>query len=570
MSVSPIALARFRTLGTVLTCCLLLVLVVPGTVTAATTAAVDGGASDTTVNVTQTGDGDRLGPNDRQSGATDLGTGGSFDDLSIHDTTDGDYFAIEAEDDEVIEVDASFSHAQGDLDLTLVDDTGALVGSSISVTDGEELSYEPPSDGTYYAVVYGFAGATNDYDLTVGTTDLRESGDRLERNDDRATATPLDSGGSYDDLNVSHAIDEDYFAVETTAGETVTADATFDDAAGDLDMSLMDASGTTVADADSISDDEHLGYEADSDGTYYVVVYSYEDATNDYDLSVGTTGDGTNLAPTAVASVDDSAVRRNASVSFDARNSTDGDAIASYEWDTDGDGTAEISGASPTYVFESGGSYDLTLMVTDADGAMDTEDALLPDADPLQFDIYVEVDYIDENPMTESDYERVRAGLDSDRFENPDGTTGMNIHIVEGGEVSVVADANNPTAYRNAYQNDTYACAGYHYAMVTDTQPWATALGVGERGRFIVTDDDSGLTFIHELGHSLGLGFADSGGELHGTFEYPWEQFQSVMNYNYSPLFPLEFSDGTESRAAHDDWEFLNEDAYAPGWQGNC
>ena len=563
--------------------------------------------------------GDRFEPNDHPTKATPLGGEESISGLEISDPTDEDYFAVEVDAGETVRAATTFSHREGDLELELRDRSGDVVASSTSVTDREQIERTVEEDGTYYVVVYGYAGAENDYDISLSTS---AASGQFEPNDDRASATPLGSGAEYDDLTVSTVFDEDYFAVETEAGETITVDTTFDHTDGDIDVRLLNASGGEVAISQSGTDDEEIEYTADRTGTYYVVVYGYAGAENDYDISVGTTGSTDNVAPTAAITVSDSAVWRDTTVSFDARNSSDGDGIASYEWDVDSDGTTDFTGQSGRYTFDNAGAYDVTLTVTDEDGATDTtthtvtvedrencstrdadddgltgcEEAdigtnptvadtdgdgfpdgveversdLLPDADPLRFDIYVEVDYIDENPMSERDYERVRTGLNSSEFRNPNGEQGMALHIVEGEEVERVGTGNNPAAYQEAFQNETYACAGYHYAMVTGEQEWATALGVGSPGRFIVTDNGTGDTFMHELGHSLGLGYRGSGGELHGTFEYPWAQYQSVMNYNFPPIAQPRFSDGTESFAAHDDWGYLNRNAYTPGWEGDC
>lgn len=564
--------------------------------------------------------GDRFEPNDHPTKATPLDGDESISGLEITDPSDEDYFAVEADAGETVRAATTFSHREGDLDLELRSPSGEVVASSISVTDNERIERTVDENGTYYVVVYGYGDAENEYDISLSTSPTASG--RFEPNDDRASATPLGSGATEDGLTISTVFDEDYFAVETEAGETVTVDTTFDHTDGDIDVALLNASGGQVAIAQSATDDEEIEYTADRTGVYYVVVYGFAGAENDYDLSVETTGAADNVSPTAAITTSDSAVWRNTTVSFDARNSSDGDGIVSYEWDVDGDGTTDFTGQSGRYTFDNAGAYDVTLTVTDAEGATDTttrtvavedrqqcsardadddgltgcEEAdigtnptvadtdgdgfpdgvevnredLLPGADPLRFDIYVEVDYIGENPMSERDYERVRAGLNSSEFRNPNGETGMALHVVEGEEVERVGTGNDPAAYQDAFQNETYACAGYHYAMVTGEQPWATALGVGSPGRFIVTDDGNGDTFMHELGHSLGLGYRGSGGELHGTFEYPWTQYQSVMNYNFPPIAPLTYSDGTESFAAHDDWGYLNRSAHTPGWDGSC
>jgi len=565
--------------------------------------------------------GDRFEPNDDPANATEL-DGGSADDLGIDTADDEDYFAVDADSGDLVTAETMFAHRDGDIDMEILSPSGEVVARSLSITDDERVDHVAETNGTYYVVVYGYDGATNDYDVALNAGTFEDGGDRLEPNNDRASATPLGSGDTYDDRNISASIDEDYFAVETAADGTVTAEIEFSHAESDLDMALLNAADERVAVSQSVADAERIEHTAEDTGTYYVVVYPFAGQPADYDISVTTSGTSGNVAPAAVAEASPPAVYDGESLTFFGGNTSDGDAIDRYAWDFDGDGTTDATGQSVTHTFDSPGGYDVVLTVTDADGATDTDTVavsvedpdncserdgdrdgltgceeadigtdptdpdtdgdgfpdgaevnrpeLLPDADPLHFDLYVEVDYIDTNPMSEHDYERVREGLDSEHFSNPDGETGMTLHVVEDEAVSRAPDANNPEAYRRLYQNDTYACAGYHYAMVTENQPWATALGVGQPGSFIITDNSTGDTFMHELGHSLGLGYRGSGGELHGTYEYTWHQYASVMNYAFPPIFPLTFSDGTESDIAHDDWGYLNESAYTPGWEGDC
>lgn len=60
-------------------------------------------------------------------------------------------------------------------------------------------------------------------------------------------------------------------------------------------------------------------------------------------------------------------------VTFDASNASDPDGnVTGYAWDVDGDGTADAGGAQATHEFASAGSYDVTLTVTDEDGANDS------------------------------------------------------------------------------------------------------------------------------------------------------------------------------------------------------
>jgi PKD repeat protein len=64
-------------------------------------------------------------------------------------------------------------------------------------------------------------------------------------------------------------------------------------------------------------------------------------------------------------------VRRGTTVSFDGSGSSDNGKIQSYEW-TFTDGTIQtLTGDSPTYTFDTAGSFQITLTVTDAAGFQD-------------------------------------------------------------------------------------------------------------------------------------------------------------------------------------------------------
>jgi len=161
------------------------------------------------------------------------------------------------------------------------------------------------------------------------------------------------------------------------------------DAGSDTTVSLgssftLDASGSSDSDG-SISKYE---WDVDGDGTYEktgeTVTHSYGSlgmqevtlrVTDDSDKSSSetiTVSVEDTTAPTA-STGSDRAVDEGQSVNFDASGSTDNDAVASYAWDFDGDGTTDATGVNPTHSFANPGTYDVTLTVTD--GAGNTDDA---------------------------------------------------------------------------------------------------------------------------------------------------------------------------------------------------
>jgi PKD repeat protein len=77
----------------------------------------------------------------------------------------------------------------------------------------------------------------------------------------------------------------------------------------------------------------------------------------------------TNQAPRPVITLP-STRTVNTDLTFDATSSTDPDsAIATYEWDLNGDGTYETTGARPTWRYTTTGWKTIRLRVTDVFGA---------------------------------------------------------------------------------------------------------------------------------------------------------------------------------------------------------
>jgi hypothetical protein len=58
-----------------------------------------------------------------------------------------------------------FSHAAGDLDLAVVDGAGRRLATSTSVADVERI--QGSFTGPVVVVVYGYQGASGNYDLPV-------------------------------------------------------------------------------------------------------------------------------------------------------------------------------------------------------------------------------------------------------------------------------------------------------------------------------------------------------------------------------------------------------------------
>jgi hypothetical protein len=154
---------------------------------------------------------------------------------------------------------------------------------SWSGTDGEYIEYTVDSAGTYNIWVYGDQGAENSYDMvievlaaptptvtatptatptpTVTPTSCVE--DVYEDNDTCGAAAPITSG-TYPDLQICSG-DDDWFAVDLQAGDTIRITLNFIHADGDIDMQLYGAA--CPYDTETVRDEFNATSYSNNDGT---------------------------------------------------------------------------------------------------------------------------------------------------------------------------------------------------------------------------------------------------------------------------------------------------------------
>jgi hypothetical protein len=110
-------------------------------------------------------------PNDGFDEATPLPLGTTIDGIACAD--DLDVFVVELTAGQTLTADLEFSHAEGDLDLFLLEPAGdgwIQRDQSTSVTDNERIVHEATRTGPHYLVVAGWEGAQARYRLTVNVT----------------------------------------------------------------------------------------------------------------------------------------------------------------------------------------------------------------------------------------------------------------------------------------------------------------------------------------------------------------------------------------------------------------
>ena len=202
--------------------------------------------------------------------------------LGLATQADDDWFEITIEDDNAgLDVDVTFTHADGDIDVEVYDSVGSIIIRSESQTDNEFINYNAPLPvGTYQIRVYG-ANLGNEYDLYW----LDRHEDVFEPNDTREAAYDLSNDGQLyiSAIGVPTQGDDDWYQITADAASTLIAvQVDFVNANGNIDLELYDASGGVLVGSTSSLDSEYV-QDVVGVGTYYIRVFG-DDLYNDYDL----------------------------------------------------------------------------------------------------------------------------------------------------------------------------------------------------------------------------------------------------------------------------------------------
>ncbi len=228
---------------------------------------------------------DNFEPNDTEDTAIPIDEG-SFDMRMCHlaqiGVDDRDCFSIQLLELDTIEVNLTFVHADGDLDLRLYDRNFTVLAISDSVEDEESISFEVQEDGNYTFCVEPFGGAFEvDYSLSVSVIggqgcldDAAEGG-----NDDTCAAVQgdvldlvLGQVETIEDRTICEG-DEDFVAVQMRAGQQLTA--TLNRTGGDdLDIQIIDRDCRSVVGVTQVLGDVRpIVFRAPADGVYTVRVF---------------------------------------------------------------------------------------------------------------------------------------------------------------------------------------------------------------------------------------------------------------------------------------------------------
>lgn len=227
----------------------------------------------------------------RESSATNLPNHTFLDELDgLATQTDDDWFSITVgANSKGLLVEASFTHAAGDIDIEVTNGSGRVIARSNSLTDNESITFNGLlPQGTYYIRAYG-ASLGNPYNLRW--VDLRE--DVFEQNDTFATAfdmTPLRQA-RLSETNTPTQEDDDWYRFSVAElNSTLTFELTHSDADGSIFYQVYDSSQNLLASDLSTNEAKYLNLALVGTGDFFIRIFG-DNEFNEYDLFWNVTPD---------------------------------------------------------------------------------------------------------------------------------------------------------------------------------------------------------------------------------------------------------------------------------------
>jgi Cys-rich repeat protein len=196
---------------------------------------------------------------------------------------DQDHYKFDVGIASTLVVNVEFTHADGDLDIRLLDAAGAVVTSSLSVTDNETIirDVEP---GRYYIRVEGWQSAENTYTVSASLQGCSPDDD-FEDNGSVETAAPV---GPQTFNAVRCPGDDDYFSIRVLDGDSVSVSLT--PTGGALSASLVNSAGDEIAtDMAGAGLQRNLSASVLPAGTYALRVTGTEPSRIEYTVTLGLT-----------------------------------------------------------------------------------------------------------------------------------------------------------------------------------------------------------------------------------------------------------------------------------------
>jgi hypothetical protein len=215
--------------------------------------------------------------------------------------TDDDWFKFVVETDSNVDIQMAGDPAT-DLDLRLYHSDATIVSVSTSLEPSEQIRKCLPA-ATYYVKVNGIGHARNEYLLDFEATPAAGGCDTTcvdDIDEDDDTTSQAREAPFTATANKICKGDDDYFHERLTAGDTLTVDLTFTQAAADQDLDIHIYQGNTdltpcetanptacqLSNGQGAQSNEHMIFTAPTSGDYYVVVHGYDGSSNTYDIAI--------------------------------------------------------------------------------------------------------------------------------------------------------------------------------------------------------------------------------------------------------------------------------------------
>lgn len=197
--------------------------------------------------------------------------------------TDEDWYAITIGENSLgLNVEATFSHGEGDIDVELYDSQGSTIVGSYSEDDNETINYSASLPaGTYYLRFFGsLLGQSYDFYWADKIEDAYEPNDSF--------ATAFDITGLRQirlaDTDVPTQGDDDWYSFDVVDENSILVIELEHDASdGEIYFELYDDNESLLIDDINSDDIKYLQYALPSAGTFYLRVFG-ADAFNTYDL----------------------------------------------------------------------------------------------------------------------------------------------------------------------------------------------------------------------------------------------------------------------------------------------
>lgn len=229
-------------------------------------------------------------PNDTVASATSWSSGATGQICR----GDVDHWRVAVSAGTRVEATLSFTHPSGDLDLQLLDGSGAILGTSAGTTNTERVSHCFAGAGTAVARVLGYEDAQNAYAVALSTSPdpgMCCAPDENEPNESAAAATALALAGGTGSFDGRVCPGEsDWFAFSVTGPSRVQVLVLIGTEDEDLDVELRGPSGSLVGSARGITDEETIDVRVTEAGRYTLRVFGIASDSSEYvgDVTVTT------------------------------------------------------------------------------------------------------------------------------------------------------------------------------------------------------------------------------------------------------------------------------------------